>query len=592
MLGNNVVEGVEDTPQSGPSLAPEAPPRNALSDDNVEADLRDRRPSINEALPSPNVEGVATKDLSIEGRSPKAVNLKETIPQVMFGVDAVIPPNNGWTFGSVPSARLVIEQSVVSGMLGHLFGDTSTFEVFGYMGGSIRRAADMCLPPVPYSYYANGSTTPTTALLPGEVIVTYVSHFIPCKRSLDGIISGELSEDPDSYKDCLAKFAELGVECVGWYRSNNPMKQPIPGNYDVFKQSKMQAIHPYSLGIILSLTSSNRPSRFFPEVAEAAFGSALVAPVHSLKAFRAQSEKVNTDSGDVISTSAAEEVLVAVHEQPFMVPASIFSSTSHLSATLRESIDAYNFLLSDSASPLQSHSKLLLDDDFESFLTDFWKRGVLDTASALARNHSNIARAKSIVGAWMNRKLSCLKTAYESASPADRSALSFDDSLSQTLARISERDNATDVFSQSISRLVTSLSSGSTSPAMSAPNPSFMYPPTFLPSNPDPHSRSSHTRTPSGALQQGDGKRVRRTRKDKGEKRKRKDEGTSEGKGQEEPNISSNVNGNNMRLNDMDRSEDTMPRNESSFSLMMRTADGVAHILEESHSSNRGVLVG
>ncbi|KAI8851371.1 hypothetical protein BC829DRAFT_488197 [Chytridium lagenaria] len=290
---------------------------------------------------------------------------------------------------------------------------------------------------------------------------------------------------------------------------------------DVSKQTQMQRLHPCSLGIILSLTSSNRPSRFFPEVAEPAFGSPLVSPIHSLTAFRAYSEMVASDTGETVLTSAAEEVLIAIYEQSFAGPGLIKSSVATLPISLKESIEAYEMVSHDLLPA--SHGKRSLDSEFEGFLHSFWKGGVLDAAEAIDQNFAKLSQAKVLVSSWISNKIGSLQNAFNtslSGSAEEGGIPQFDDVLSELCQR--QTDRAMDPLGQTLSRLVTSLSS----------------PLGFYPSTITVNGQSSHTPAPSmNAYNMGSqtpyadptvspqalsAKRVRRTRKDKGEKRKRR----------------------------------------------------------------------
>ncbi|KAJ3212728.1 hypothetical protein HDU67_003645 [Dinochytrium kinnereticum] len=436
--------------------------------------------------------------------------------------------------------RMVMDQSVATGLLEHMFSDASTFEVVGYIGGSIRRVPDLSLPPMQYTYFAPGTSSASLAYVPGEVIVTYVTHFFPCERTMEGMLSGELKETQTSYQNCLAHFKKVGVECVGWYRSNNPMKQPIPSKSDVMKQSQMQRLHPCSLGIIMSLTSSNRPSRFFPEVAEPAFGSPLVAPIHSLTAFRAYSEMITTETGEMASGSAAEEILVAVYEQALPDPALLESSVKSLSISLKESIEAYELLVGDASqnSPL-SHNKQLLDSEFGGFMNSFWRYGVIDTVQNVDHSFNKLARAKALVSSWIDSKMASLREAFQTAATSlgvegeSQRFQSFEEIVSELSQRYTDRSS--DPVSQTLSRLVTTLSAPIKPPiAPSQPHHNSVV---TIQSNASSYT-SGPRETPTKHRHQslkiltdalpypdahnGAIKRVRRTRKDKGEKRKQR----------------------------------------------------------------------
>ena len=106
--------------------------------------------------------------------------------------------------------------------------------------------------------------------------------------------------------------------------SKTPMIQLTPSKADIRKQQQLQDTCPGSVAVLLSLTSSNRPSRFFPEVADPGIGASIVAPIHNIAAFRTIYERVEGASGEGWSVSP-EEIVAAVLEQPFTDPDSIRS---------------------------------------------------------------------------------------------------------------------------------------------------------------------------------------------------------------------------------------------------------------------------
>ncbi|KAI9336851.1 hypothetical protein DFJ73DRAFT_18522 [Zopfochytrium polystomum] len=70
--------------------------------------------------------------------------------------------------------KMVLDQSVATGLLDHMFSDPS-FEVIGYLGGLQRRVRDF-LP-------GYGRNKPT------DIVVCHVTHFFPCSRSMPGFLT-------------------------------------------------------------------------------------------------------------------------------------------------------------------------------------------------------------------------------------------------------------------------------------------------------------------------------------------------------------------------------------------------------------------
>ncbi|KAJ3187268.1 hypothetical protein HK101_009387 [Irineochytrium annulatum] len=372
---------------------------------------------------------------------------------------------------------MIVDQSVVLSLLDHLFSEPNhLFEVVGYLGGSVRCVPDLCLPPVPV--FVNGGGVgaggtpmqgPTVSVVPGEVLVNYVTHFWPCERTVDSLCSGEIREHPNSYAAATAYFAENKCTLLGWYKSNNPMKQPIPGKPEVARQFHMQQLHPHALGLILSLVSSNRPSRFFPEVADPAFGAPLVAPVHSLTAFRALTG-TNGDSG------MAEEVLVSVLGTPLKTPQCLRSGVRVLANGLRESVESLRMARAGTGTgPGATASRSQHLGELDAHVGAVWRDGVLEAVERVDEEFGRVAVEKARVREWIRGRLEALRGVWEDARrrrglPADDA-----DAFEACVRSLVERKTEVgfDPVLQALSRLVTNLS-------LSASSLPFM-PPTVVP---------------------------------------------------------------------------------------------------------------
>ncbi|KAJ3292498.1 hypothetical protein HDU79_001373 [Rhizoclosmatium sp. JEL0117] len=116
--------------------------------------------------------------------------------------------------------------------------------------------------------------------------------------------------------------------------------------------------------MLVQVTTANRPSRFFPEVADPRPPAPLVAPVHCLRAFRVVTLAV-PDQPDVVNVEA-DEVFVGVLEQLYPSPSVLRNVNNTLNTAIADSLQLYQQLHSH----LPSHSTAAseLDNTLSSYM--------------------------------------------------------------------------------------------------------------------------------------------------------------------------------------------------------------------------------
>ncbi|KAJ3071039.1 hypothetical protein HDU99_002517, partial [Rhizoclosmatium hyalinum] len=155
-----------------------------------------------------------------------------------------------------------------------------------------------------------------------------------------------------------------GLLLVAWLRSAPPLSAPVPTAADLALQLRVQSAHPHAAGMLVQVTTANRPSRFFPEVADPRPPAPLVAPVHCLRAFRVVTLAV-PDQPDVVNVEA-DEVFVGVLEQLYPSPSVLRNVNNTINTAIADSLQLYQQLHSH----LPSHSTAAseLDNTLSSYM--------------------------------------------------------------------------------------------------------------------------------------------------------------------------------------------------------------------------------
>ncbi|KAJ3411943.1 hypothetical protein HDV05_001468 [Chytridiales sp. JEL 0842] len=389
--------------------------------------------------------------------------------------------------------RLIMDQSVLSSLMNHLSSD-STFEVIGYLGGVTIQLHEL---------HSNGTQQGYSGI---DYTICHVTHFVPCQRTFGNFIANEAQETCDSYQQAIDYFNAKKVSCIGWYKSVSPMVQPLPNKLDIQRQSNLQRLHPGCVGVLLSVTSSNRPSRFFPEVADPTIGAPIVAPINAITAFKTSYEQTSIGWSVV-----PEEVVAAVLEQSFVEPDNLRSSYQLLIKSLNESIDIHKFALDELNSDDSSRS--LINMELERFLRSLWHSGILEASKAADSEYSQVSTSAAAVKEWINGKLEALQNTYmkkcqkSMLTPSEeRCNLALENIIRESLSK-SHNPSIT-----AVAHLSRSLSNATSTLSHSTPVPSAYSNIRKIIQN-DPLDPSDTFEPP---------KKIRKTRKDKGEKRKRK----------------------------------------------------------------------
>merc|ERR1712166_815480 len=79
----------------------------------------------------------------------------------------------------------------------------------------------------------------------------YVTHFSPSARVIEELRPDSVEGKVTDQLVANQRFAEAGVEYLGWYHSH-PRIKPLPSHKDLQMQLEMQSQVPASLGLICS----------------------------------------------------------------------------------------------------------------------------------------------------------------------------------------------------------------------------------------------------------------------------------------------------------------------------------------------------
>ncbi|KAJ3031671.1 hypothetical protein HDV00_008217, partial [Rhizophlyctis rosea] len=294
-----------------------------------------------------------------------------------------------------PPIRAIIDQSIITALLEQTYSDTR-YGILGYLGGAFHTVDA-----------ASSSSSATPSQSSAKLIICHVSHIIPSERSLEQLLIGNVEEKDGAFKEALKEFEKLGVQCVGWYRSDDGMKGFQPTRKDLSKQTFLQrTIHPSCIGILTTLASSNNPNRRYPDAPRAPPLVPLQAPSHALLTFRATYDDADIPHETSISSTSTTvdplyaptpewhptslyyhnslkplRVLSAQHSQPYTSPHSIRQTLKTLKQTLDESVALYRLAAAEcSGNPIR---RMFLDSEFDAFLMGFWKMSVLGVEKGL-----------------------------------------------------------------------------------------------------------------------------------------------------------------------------------------------------------------
>ncbi|KAJ3154475.1 hypothetical protein HDU86_004604 [Geranomyces michiganensis] len=312
---------------------------------------------------------------------------------------------------------VVLDKSVLTAIVNQAYSDTR-YSTVGFLGGLWKSV----------TVERDGKKL--------AKIVCHVSQFYAVERQIVDLMQGNVAEDPSSIVHAVGKFHEKDLECVGWYRrfivnSNDPSRPLQPTSEDIAKQAFVQTLIPDGVGVLVSVASSNNPSRLQPFVPRSAVGIPLVAPMHALMAFRActqtsdgvlETNKVYPPYPDenplpffrelVFHTDLlALRIPIGLRDEPYMSSDALRGLHRALQLTLTESRQVY--LAQASVCGTDSARRMFLESDYDNFLMNFWRRSVVGAFNALDQELQTIGSKTAWKEAAIAEKLSELKGAFE-----------------------------------------------------------------------------------------------------------------------------------------------------------------------------------
>ncbi|KAJ3011058.1 hypothetical protein HKX48_007049 [Thoreauomyces humboldtii] len=312
-----------------------------------------------------------------------------------------------------------MDKSVSTALVSQAYSD-SRYSVLGFLGGSWKSIV-----------VERGGRKVTK-------VVCHVSRFHAAERQISELLRGRNVEDPTSIIRAVGRFHEQGLECVGWYRSNDPNRPLQPTSEDVSKQAILQTLIADGIGVLVSAASANNPNRLQPFRPRAAPGSPLIAPVHAILAFRAclQTSEGILETGKIYPHFPEENPLpfyrdlvyhsdlvsmrlpIGLRDESHMSPHALTSLHKSLHLALDESRQVY--LAHASASGAESARRMFLDSDYDSFLMNFWRRSVVGAFTSLDQELQTLNTKSAWAQAAISKKMTALKHAYDDASAKRR----------------------------------------------------------------------------------------------------------------------------------------------------------------------------
>ncbi|KAJ3175188.1 hypothetical protein HDU87_006423 [Geranomyces variabilis] len=307
---------------------------------------------------------------------------------------------------------IVLDKSVLTAIVNQAYSDTR-YSAVGFLGGSWKGV----------TVERDGQKL--------EKTVCHVSQFYVVERLVVDLMQGNVVEDPSSIVHAVGKFHEKDLECVGWYRSNDPSRPLQPTSEDIAKQAFVQTLVPDGVGVLVSVASTNNPSRLQPFIPRSTAGIPLVAPMHALMAFRActQSSDGTLETSKVYppypdenplpffrelvfhSDLLALRIPIGLRDEPYMGSDALRGLHRALQLTLTESRQVY--LAQASVCGTDSARRMFLESDYDIFLMNFWRRSVVGAFNALDQELQTISTKTAWKEAAIAEKLSELRSVYE-----------------------------------------------------------------------------------------------------------------------------------------------------------------------------------
>lgn len=300
----------------------------------------------------------------------------------------------------VPHFRLIIDQSVVAGLLDHAYTD-ARYEVMGYLGGSIKAQVPTTNGKQP------AAETPT-----GEV-VCHACHFIASERSVKSLVAANdesmVEEVESAYNVAIRAFRVMGLDLVGWYRSSHRSGKLEPRAEDLFKQQRLQAKHKHAVGMLVSVPTLPRLSIFsstpsYNEMVDEIVPFRVPTPRKGLSRLLADSTNARngmsstngpaapngtSDTTSVRSIPKPHRVVYGINQQVYLAPAVMRQMTHTLQTGLNESRQAHSLQEKD----LMTDSKQVAfaQSDYSAFLLNAIRNSVGQFNQGMTQEYRTLA---------------------------------------------------------------------------------------------------------------------------------------------------------------------------------------------------------
>ncbi|CAG8435666.1 2734_t:CDS:10 [Scutellospora calospora] len=238
--------------------------------------------------------------------------------------------------------------------------------------------------------------------LDNNTIVCHVSQFVASERVVTSLLTDTVQEVDQAREDAINTFKKMGLEFIGWYRSNlDSNSNTIPTQYDIIKQQTIQSQYPDSAGIIVSMSTISCPPINIR-------GLISERSINALCVFRTVETNTSNNTNFPLSQtvksknrilkgkgkedSKANKVIFTVNRQMYMC-SNVMQQLNHaLMTVLREIKQTYSGQVLDCDNRIGQ--RIFVDSQHESFLMNFLKKSVLQFDRSIDQDFRSLAVAK------------------------------------------------------------------------------------------------------------------------------------------------------------------------------------------------------
>ncbi|KAK9763109.1 hypothetical protein K7432_010530, partial [Basidiobolus ranarum] len=354
-------------------------------------------------------------DLNMSGRT--AGSMGSLNSEESFSVIPKLGSENQYDNDS----RVVIDQSVIVALLDHGYTDDK-FNNYGYLGGKrvlTSRHSDK--------------------------MICHISHFIPSIRSIESMLSGKGEESSIAFKLALDSFTTMGVELMGWYRSDISQDSLTPTHSDLLRQSHIQKVIPYGVGVLIS--GSKIPKLTDTVNSEIPYELTVFRLSPTISPAKLPDPKYTTNDS---TSHHSVPVTFGVNQQSYTNPELIRQITGTLKTVLVESHVLFEAQRIDCGH--MAGRKLFTDSEYDSFLMRFWKTSAIQLKKTVEQEFHSLALKKHHLKSLLTQKISHLQNQieldYKNASPdiRGRKLAALEKLIAHTLNEKFEKDSQVGSF--------------------------------------------------------------------------------------------------------------------------------------------------